>query len=270
VVPISIIEKWRQYAPWTDQNQVEHDLVLSRALIELYQNEVVRHSLALRGGTALNKLFAKSFVRYSEDIDLVQTGKGPIGNILSAIRGVLEPWLGKARWDAGPFLSKLIFRFQSENGAPMRLKIEINTAEVLSIYGYQDIKYKVKTNWFSGEALIKTYQLEELIGTKLRALYQRNKGRDLFDIWIGLTELNMDIGRTLNVFYEYNKFNNISISRAEYERNMILKMQSYEFTNDIKTLFPSSLDLDQVYSLVMREVISKLSGNPYKNLNLLK
>ena len=31
----------------------------------------------------------------------------------------------------------------------------------------------------------------ELIATKIRALYQRKKGRDLFYMWLGITELGL-------------------------------------------------------------------------------
>ncbi len=54
------------------------------------------------------------------------------------------------------------------------------------------IHHTVQTSWWSGQADIPTYHAEELLATKLRALYQRSKGRDLFDIWLGLTILNAD------------------------------------------------------------------------------
>ena len=43
--------------------------------------------------------------------------------------------------------------------------------------------HAVDSEWFSGSGTIITYRLEELMATKLRALYQRRKGRDLFDLW---------------------------------------------------------------------------------------
>ncbi|MGH2469017.1 MAG: nucleotidyl transferase AbiEii/AbiGii toxin family protein [Chloroflexota bacterium] len=43
----------------------------------------------------------------------------------------------------------------------------------------------MKSPWFTGSADVPTFALEELLGTKLRALYQRRKGRDLFDLVLG-------------------------------------------------------------------------------------
>ena len=64
--------------PWADDAQVEQDLVLSRAVIELFGDDGLANTLALRGGTALYKLFLERPYRYSEDIDLVQIETGPI------------------------------------------------------------------------------------------------------------------------------------------------------------------------------------------------
>lgn len=47
----------------------------------------------------------------------------------------------------------------------------------------------MRSPWFHGEALLLTYCAEELLGTKMRALYQRKKGRDLFDLSESLTRI---------------------------------------------------------------------------------
>lgn len=268
MIPINIIKQWRQQAPWVYQSQVEQDLILSRALIALYQHELIQESLAFRGGTALNKLFIKPAARYSEDIDLVQVNDEPIGHILTAIRQVLDPWLGEARWKQGPRSVKLIYRFQSEDNppVPLRLKIEINTTEFFTLYGYQQHEYAIDSRWFADHAKIKTYQLEELMGTKLRALYQRLKGRDLFDLWLGITKLNMNCEKVIDAFNHYNKANSVVISRAEFEKNLIPKMKTHEFIGDVKTLLSDTIDWDSehAYSSVMKFLVSKLSGQPLK------
>ena len=98
MIPISAITQWRKQASWIYQSQIEQDLVLSRALIALYQHEGIQKTLAFRGGTALNKLFVDKPARYSEDLDFVLIQDEPIGHVLTAIRDALDPWLGQARW----------------------------------------------------------------------------------------------------------------------------------------------------------------------------
>src|SRR3990167_4017719 len=268
MIPINFINQWRQYAPWAYQSQVEQDLVLSRALISLYQQPIIQDSLAFRGGAALNKLFCDSCARYSEYIDLVQIKNAPIGEILSAIRQALDSWLGNAKWKQSARSVKLIYRFQSEDepSVPLRLKIEINTVESFSVFGFENKAYEVNTRWFSGKADLCTYTLNELMATKFRALYQRLKGRDLYDLWLALTRLNVDVNRIVEAFHYYNESHKIKVSRAEYERNLILKIQDNDFLSDANKVLPANVRWDpQVASeLILEKLISKLSGDSWK------
>jgi hypothetical protein len=77
VIPQAEIIAWRTQAPWKTAAQVEQDLIICRALVELFSQETLRQQLVFRGGTALYKLHLRPAVRYSEDIDLVQIEPGP-------------------------------------------------------------------------------------------------------------------------------------------------------------------------------------------------
>lgn len=94
MIPRDFITEWRAHAPWVTDRQVEQDLVLSRALVELYSRPEIARSLAFRGGTALYKLHLRPAARYSEDIDFTQARAGPIGPVLDAIHDALDGWLG--------------------------------------------------------------------------------------------------------------------------------------------------------------------------------
>ena len=96
MIPAQNIVAWGNVVPWTDQRQVEQDLIISRALLDIFADDMLRGALRFRGGTALNKLHFPAPLRYSDDIDLVRTSAGPIGPILDRLRAVLEPWLGRA------------------------------------------------------------------------------------------------------------------------------------------------------------------------------
>ena len=114
MIPEAAITHWRNVAPWPQDAQVEQDLVLSRALVEIFQEPGLSNSLLLRGGTALHKLFLSPGQRYSEDIDLVQAVAGPIGPILDAIRARLDPLLGEPRRERNPGNVTLRYRMESE------------------------------------------------------------------------------------------------------------------------------------------------------------
>ncbi len=89
MIPKAYIDAWRAKAPWQQDAQVEQDLVISRAIVEIFSNDYLSEHLAFRGGTALHKLFLSPQVRYSEDIDLVQLKPGPVKPMLEAIRDQL-------------------------------------------------------------------------------------------------------------------------------------------------------------------------------------
>ena len=70
----------------------------------------------------------------------------------------------------------------------LRLKVEINTREHFAVFGFTRRPFSVASRWYSGTAAIATSELDELLATKLRALYQRRKGRDLFEPATGLAD----------------------------------------------------------------------------------
>ena len=78
MIPVMNIIAWSNVAPWAEQRQIEQDLIISRAVVELFSDEYLRKELRFRGGTALNKLHFPASLRYSQDIDLVRTTPGPI------------------------------------------------------------------------------------------------------------------------------------------------------------------------------------------------
>ena len=71
-----------------------------------------------------------------------------------------------------------LYRFESETKpiTPPKLEVETNTREQLCVLGPRPARFQVDSPWHSGAADVLTYEPEELLGTKLRALYQRKKG----------------------------------------------------------------------------------------------
>jgi predicted nucleotidyltransferase component of viral defense system len=268
LIPQANITAWRTTAPWADDAQVEQDLVLSRAVVELFAAPDLAGMLALRGGTALNKLFIQPACWYSEDIDLVQTQAGPIGEILDAIRPRLDPWLGKPTRSRAEGGATLTYRFQSEIAPvrPLRLKIEINTREHFAVLGWQHRQLAVENPWFTGRAEVMTYELDELLGTKLRALYQRRKGRNLFDLWLCLSRKMLDPPRVIACFTEYLNRQGHSASRAEFERNLHDKENAPAFLHDIRPLLRADVryDAQAAMQAVRGVLVEELPGEPWR------
>ncbi|HAR97660.1 MAG TPA: nucleotidyl transferase AbiEii/AbiGii toxin family protein [Syntrophus sp. (in: bacteria)] len=268
MIPRAQVTAWRAQAPWPTDAQVEQDLILSRALVELFVHESVAETVAFRGGTALHKLFLPTPGRYSEDIDLVQITAGPIGPILSAIRSTLDPWLGEPKRKQSRGGVTMIYRFEATTRPiqPLRLKVEINTREHCTVLGIRRRPFQVVSPWFSGQAKIGTYASEELLGTKLRALYQRKKGRDLYDLWLALTSLEVDDIKIVDCFDRYLQQEGLAVSCAEFEENLEGKLRNRSFLEDIGPLLPTgvSYNVAEAGVLVGRRLIAILRGDSWK------
>ncbi len=264
----SLLE-WSGKAPWVDLEQIEQDLIISRALVEIYNHPLLKDELAFRGGTALQKCFFTSPTRYSEDIDLVQIKKGAVGAISNALHDTLNPWLGQPsvkRW-----AERLTFRYRylsTDQNKAMRLKIEINTEENYNFLDFMEKPFVVDSDWYAGRTIIKTYQIDELMSSKLRALYGRKKGRDLFDLARAIEMLPLNIEQLLQCFSDYLRRYEKKISRAEFENNLHKKRTSGVFKKDILPLLPSDKqhDFEHDFDLVMDKIISRLPGEPWKGL----
>jgi len=263
MIPSKNIIEWSDFVPWSSSEQVEQDLVISRSLVALFTDEIILENLAFRGGTAIHKLFLFPQPRYSEDIDFVQIKPGPFGHIIDRIREILA-FLGEPKRDQKNRNNTLIYRFDSENEPVQRLKlkVETNCREHHSIFGLHYKQFEVKSSWFSGNCKIPTYQIEELLGTKIRALYQRKKGRDLYDIHKVLTsEIDVSIDKTIQAynFYMQGEPNGIPDKKV-YIENIESKLEDPEFLADTSILLHPSEDYDPViaYGELNKLLFSKL------------
>jgi predicted nucleotidyltransferase component of viral defense system len=262
MIPRRYIEEWKEFAPWPENSQVEQDLVIERALVEIFSDPFLNENLAFRGGTALHKLFLKPQARYSEDIDLVQIKTGPIKPILVRLRECLA-FLGTKRNITTSIHNNTVeYRFETEIQPiiRMRLKIEINCREHFTVLGLQQVPFKVQNGWFNGECMINTYYIEELLGTKLRALYQRRKGRDLFDLDLALSKLDIDISKLIQCYKAYINFSDgASPTSKMFVINMEEKMKDDEFRNDIFTILRPEIEYDNdlAYNRISEKLLAK-------------
>jgi predicted nucleotidyltransferase component of viral defense system len=240
MIPAMNIIAWSQYAPWAEQRQVEQDLIISRALVELFNDPFLRTELRFRGGTALNKLHFPEPLRYSEDIDLVRTTAGPIRPILDRVHDILDPWMGQPKFDQSPVAPKLRYAIEAEDKtspAPLRLKVEISTREREAYDTPQLLAFKVDNPWFSGGTDIPTFSNEELLATKLRALLQRKKGRDLIDLSNALETFDeLDPEKIVTLLGRYLTAADLTISRAQVEQRMFEKLDDPNFMADVRPL----------------------------------
>ena len=269
MIPAAYLQEWNAKAPWPDSRQVEQDLIICRALCDFFNSPALAGKIAFRGGTAIHKLLFRQPLRYSEDIDLVQTQPEAIGTTVDAIRDALW-WLGKCNRAQAGHSMHLVFKFapEADPEATLKLKVEINTREHESLYGIKKYPFEVDSRWYRAKTDIASFEPEELFGTKLRALLQRRKNRDLFDLNEGLKQLSMDPDKLIACFEHYLTLEGKPITRAAAEQRMLEKL-ARSLTDDIAPLLPAGIQFDDddavdAFGKVWKELVARIKGDPWR------
>ena len=253
MIPASDITKWGVDHPWSTREQIEQDFLLSQAICEIANDQLLGSELLLRGGTAFHKLFLPKPLRYSEDLDYVRSSAGGIGDIMKRLT-LLGRELGYNTSTKMGVYPKVYWKASAESGVPLRIKIEINTYERSPALPPTDIKHRVVAECYSSEALVKTFQVEELVATKIRALYQRSKGRDLFDLWLALEFVNLDPKRIINAFEPYRPE---GTSSKQMIKNLEFKLANTQFITDTNNLVVSR-EIDYNPIIAGEQVVNNL------------
>jgi predicted nucleotidyltransferase component of viral defense system len=272
LIPLANIQEWSANAPWPETRQIEQDLIICRALCDLFNDPFLMERIAFRGGTAINKILFERPLRYSEDIDLVQVKAEPIGPTIDAIRAALA-WLGRCKVARAKHSTHLLFKFEPEGapGTALNLKVEINAREHQSLFDVKKYPFEIANTWFSGRTELSSFLAEELFGTKLRALLQRRKNRDLFDLGEGIEQLALDPAKVVACFDHYLALGDDAITRADAEQRMLEKLNR-SLIEDIAPLLAPGVaygesDALRAFQAVWVNLIVKLTGDGWKSTN---
>jgi predicted nucleotidyltransferase component of viral defense system len=254
---------WQPHAPWPKRSQLEQDLRISRGVAAIFSDETLTEHLAMRGGTVLHKGHLAPAARYSEDIDFVLVKPMPNDRLERQLRRVLTPVLGKPYRSAieevklalrNAFrpskVMRIIFRFVPLDLQRLEIiKVEVNLDEAASLYPMVDVVIKSITEDAEiVDASARSYDINEMLGTKTRALLQRDQGRDLFDLhhaWqlgkAGLTPYAIDGARAMAAFTWYMEQEGTRIRAADANRILSQHLKKPAFRNDMNNLLRPGL-----------------------------
>jgi len=104
---------------------------------------------------------------------------------------------------------------------------------------------------------------KELMATKLRALYQRRKGRDLFDLWHVLNTLQVDDQQIVRTMTRYMRADTFSF--PQLRANLREKLEHPDFRADLNTLIvdrPEDYQLTTAADLLMERLGPHLKNAP--------
>jgi predicted nucleotidyltransferase component of viral defense system len=219
--------------PWSAQYQVEQDLLLCRAMTALFNDDFLSSQIAMRGGTLLHKVHLAPASRYSEDIDLVVVGDRPEDHVRRAIRRVLADVLGLPKASVWGTLTlairnavqpskvlRMTYSLPSiiEPGRMLDIVVEANVTERKPHRSVVEIPFSFPFRDQPVQTQIKGYDIHEMLGTKMRAMFQRKRGRDLFDLYWALTKspTPVDPSAIIESFQHYMKQEGTTAGRAEF------------------------------------------------------
>lgn len=247
--------------PWPLQEQVEQDLLLCRAMVAIFDDDFLSTQLAMRGGTVLHKVHLAPASRYSEDIDLVVIGDASEDAIKKALQDALKDVLGppkEAVWDSIQLAIRNTFRPSkvlrltyrvgsiSEPGRALGIVVEANVDErkphrspIVIPFGFPFRESEVSTG-------VVSYDIHEMLGTKLRALFQRSRGRDLFDLYWALTTSGTTVSpmEIIESFRHYMRQENSSAGRSEFVGILDSHLKAPGFRSDMGPLLRTGISYD--------------------------
>ncbi|HMZ76193.1 MAG TPA: nucleotidyl transferase AbiEii/AbiGii toxin family protein [Rhodocyclaceae bacterium] len=277
----SHLTAWQSHAPWPRRSQIEQDLRLSRGVAAIFADPLLGEYLAMRGGTVLHKAHLAPAARYSEDIDLVLVKTMDADTLDRHLRRVLAPVLGQPADSliADAWLSirnvlrpsrilRTAYRF-----VPLGLrreetiKVEVNLNESASLYPLVGVELDTLDD--DGDvvrATARSYDINEMLGTKTRALMQREQGRDLFDLFhawqlseAGATPYAVDGAKAMEAFAWYLEKEGAHMDADEANTQLAERLRKRAFRRDMDTLLRPSLprfDVDAA-AAVVREAYFK-------------
>jgi len=276
---------WQSCAPWPKRSQIEQDLRLSRGVAAIFADSVLADHLAMRGGTVLHKAHLAPAARYSEDIDLVLVKAMDTDVLDQRLRRVLTPVLGQpadslidSAWLAIRNVlrpSKILrttYRF-----IPLGLqreeviKVEVNLNETKSLYPLVNVELDtLDDDGETARAQARSYDINEMLGTKTRALMQREQGRDLFDLFhawqlseAGSTPYVVDGAKAMEAFVWYLEQEGTHMGAVEANAQLDERLRKRGFQRDMDTLLRPGLakfDVDAAAGVVREAYFKHLKS----------
>jgi predicted nucleotidyltransferase component of viral defense system len=250
----------RAVVPWPNMRQVEQDLLLCRSMDALFKDDFLSSQVSMRGGTLLHKVHLAPASRYSEDIDLVVHGDRPENHIRKAINRVLKDILGEpanSTWEDVKLavrnavrpsrILRLIYRVPSVSGGePLEIVVEANVTERKSHLAIVRFPFQFQFRNEDISSMVNGYDIHEMLGTKMRALFQRKRGRDLFDLYWALTMPNTKVEpeKIIGSFLYYMEQEGTTAGREEFVAILESYLMDHGFLKDMEPLLRTGIQYD--------------------------
>jgi len=265
-------------------NVIEKDYVLDWVLAGISQHTDIAPNWIFKGGTCLKKCYFETY-RFSEDLDFTITDGHHLDEdfLISCFKDI-SGWIYDA---VGIVIPKDLIRFDvytnnrggisaegrigyqgplQKKGDLPRIKLDLTTDEVLALDpSTRDVHHPYSDLPDEG-IQVKCYCFEEVFAEKIRALAERERPRDLYDV-IHLfrhDELNPDQALILSTLEKKCEFKNIPVPTMETLDNRPERAElEAEWANMLAHQLPALPSFEQFWE-ELPEVIDWLHGTVEK------
>lgn len=219
-------------------------------------------NLIFKGGTALSKVHFPEGWRLSEDLDFTLTGdidpkvlekvlKDEIPKIVKDAIGMNVKLKDRPHSNEGYLMSR--FQYDGPLGKDT-VKIEITREEVTG-----EVHTKKMPKVFDYQEFdVRIYSLDEILAEKMRAIMQRAKIRDYYDVWRLLRTETFDRKKVMALFLEKCKSKDVTFTSVDqfFPDGIVKTLEPYLETGLTRLSRESMPSLDDMMS-DLRKLLEK-------------
>jgi len=231
---------------WLDEKQKAQLGILRDLLISIYVQ--VDREIVFNGGTALSFFYGSD--RFSEDLDFSVQSESAYLSIDNAIERlekksnyeIVNDWEGEIERSSG--FRRYLLRFKYGLYDSVNVHIDCSREKALIEPELKELSNGYYT------AKIMVMKKEEMLAEKVRAIYTRQKGRDLYDLYFLAVILKTRI--SISLIHEKLKIYGMKerYSFASFEKKV---EEQREYWPDLKALVENfeALDFDKIKAEVL-------------------
>ncbi|MFG0260747.1 MAG: nucleotidyl transferase AbiEii/AbiGii toxin family protein [Phycisphaerales bacterium JB041] len=194
ITRLHIEERIREWG--LSEEVIEKDYVLGWLLWAIGTDPELSEQWAFKGGTCLKKCYLETY-RFSEDLDFTVVPGGPIAP--EEVEPILRRLLDRAGQESGiDFLStpprlkaggggnftqgRIYYVGPRRTPTPARVKLDLSASEVIARPTVLRPISHPYPDTLPGQGTVRCYAFEEVFAEKIRAMGERGRPRDLYDI----------------------------------------------------------------------------------------
>lgn len=264
------------------KSTIDKDWILGHFLNAMYSFEEVQKNFVFKGGTCLKKCYIKDY-RFSEDLDFTLLDKSFVidAKFINAVIKKAEETCGAKFYYERKKLQKsdneekgyeIKIKFWGADHKPNQrplpparwqtsIKLDISFSEKLLTPTVNKSIFHNYSDKNIINQIIQVYSLNEIISEKLRSLIQRNRPRDIYDIWTLANIFSEKEYPTIKtLLYKKTTDKNITITCIENFVNPEKgRKNKRAWNSSLGSHLPEHKlpDFDEVYELV-KEFIEKI------------